>query len=141
MKKKIAAVGTTAAALLLVGTVSSPAGAAASAVARGCKTGGAIGGATITDWNGPQSEIKIRLQVSDTRADGHHVRVRFISKTSAGATKYWTWRKNYDGNGSVSIWNTTAEDSAGIAAVGAQAGVFEGDDQIDLCTAWTPLAG
>ncbi|GAA2316297.1 hypothetical protein GCM10010431_41200 [Streptomyces kunmingensis] len=38
------------------------------------------------------------------------------------------------GNGGEQSWDTTATDTAGIAAMGIQAALFEGDQLLSLCT-------
>ncbi|WP_432076602.1 hypothetical protein [Streptomyces wuyuanensis] len=74
--------------------------------------------------------------MSDTKADGHHARVRFLSKNTHGTVKYWGWRSNLDGTGTTKNWSTTASDSSGLFDIGIQVARFEGNTLLNSCTDW-----
>ncbi|WP_201051683.1 hypothetical protein [Streptomyces sp. MBT53] len=71
--------------------------------------------------------------MADTRADGHHVAIRLVTRKSDGSDHYWTWHHLYAGEGTSQTWDTTASDSAGIHTVWRQVGLFEGDSLITSC--------
>ncbi|MGI5138978.1 MULTISPECIES: hypothetical protein [unclassified Streptomyces] len=75
------------------------------------------------------------MEISDTAADGHHVRMRFVSKQTDGKVHYWAWHKNTGGTGTIT-YNTTASDSRGIFDAGVQVARFEGDTLLNSCTDW-----
>ncbi|MBZ9640466.1 hypothetical protein [Streptomyces sp. PSKA30] len=76
----------------------------------------------------------LRLRVVDTEADGHHVAVRLVTVENDGDHIAWNWRHYYGGAGGEDTWDTYASSSNGIAAVRVQAGVFEGNDLLKICS-------
>src|SRR5215813_12522084 len=109
MRKSLTAAGIVGASLLLAIGISSSA-YAADPVYRGCTTTGASGLLRISNWDNPGSTVGIHMEISDTAADGHHVRMRFVSKQTDGKVHYWEWHKNTGGTGTIT-YNTTASDS------------------------------
>ncbi|MFE3741268.1 hypothetical protein [Streptomyces sp. NPDC059134] len=92
---------------------------------------------TVRPSSDPYAEVKVTLSVTDTSADGHHVRVRFVHKTSGGGvTVPWTWRSNTSGANTTKEWDTTARSTDGIYEVGVQVARFEGDTLLNSCTDW-----
>lgn len=124
-------------AALLTAVAANPAQAASSVAPTyvGCSTTGSSGGITINNWYGPDATVKLAINVYDTASDGHHARVRLVSKNTFGTTRYWPWRMNYDGP-SGKTWNTTASDSSGLFDLGVQVATFEGDTLLHSCTDW-----
>ncbi|MEV7425398.1 hypothetical protein [Streptomyces sp. NPDC091212] len=122
---------------LMVGTAGTSS-AAAAAVTRtaSCSTTGASGSSTTVSGSDPYGEVKVTLRVKDTLADGHHVRVRFLSKTSGGVKVTWQWRSNTDGNGTTKVWETTAQTTYGIYEKGVEVARFEGSTLLNSCTDW-----
>jgi hypothetical protein len=101
-----------------------------------CSTTGANGTIRVDNFNGATSRINLSITVYDSLADGHHVRIRLVTKNSVGTVKNWSWRGNYDGEGTFKTWDTYAEDSSGIFDVGVQVARFEGDSLLNYCTDW-----
>ncbi|MFD7441539.1 hypothetical protein [Streptomyces sp. NPDC059909] len=124
------------AALALTVVSSGSAQAAVPTVFRGCSTTGASGGYDANNYYGPDATISLNINLSDTSADGHHVRVRFLSRNVHGTVKYWTWRSNLDGAGTTKNWSTTASDSYGLFDIGVQVARFEGNTLLNSCTDW-----
>ncbi|MFI6245035.1 hypothetical protein [Streptomyces sp. NPDC051016] len=86
----------------------------------------------------PYQEFKIALSVTDTSADGHHVRIRFLSKAvGSSATTTWAWHSLTAGSGETLTLSTTAQTSNGIAETGVEVARFEGDTKLNSCTDWT----
>lgn len=75
----------------------------------------------------------VHLYVKDTRADGHHVRIRLMTRRNDGTTHFWPWRALYSGAGTSDSWSTTATDSGGIRLIQHQVAVYEGDTQLGSC--------
>lgn len=75
----------------------------------------------------------VRLAVRDTRADGHHVRVRLVTRRSDGSDHAWPWHAVYSGAGTSDSWSTTATDSGGIRLIWHEVAVFEGDTRLGFC--------
>jgi hypothetical protein len=112
----------------------------ASAAALGtasCSTTGASGSVGV-DWGiDPYDEVKLAMSVRDTLADGHHVRIRFLSKpVGSSQTFYWAWHSLTAGSGETLTFSTTAQSSYGIDEAGVQVARFEGDALLNSCTAW-----
>lgn len=105
-----------------------------------CSTTGARGSVGVTYPTGeiaPYLEHKLAMSVSDTSADGHHVRIRFISKPVGNTgTTYWKWHSLTSGSGTSLTFSTTAQSSYGIAQAGVQVARFEGNTLLNSCTAW-----
>ncbi|GGQ62799.1 hypothetical protein GCM10010496_27760 [Streptomyces asoensis] len=91
---------------------------------------------SISNYNGASDFIGGSLGAWDTSADGHHVRVRLITKDSTGTIKYWAWHANYNGAGSTQSWDFTATDRGGFFDMGVQVGRFEGDTILNACANW-----
>ncbi|MFE1952220.1 hypothetical protein ACFW9D_17370 [Streptomyces sp. NPDC059524] len=119
-------------ACLTVPLVASP--AAASSMATGNCSYSAVYGAYTGFYTGQNTVNPLRLRVLDTKADGHGVAIRLVTRTNSGADKAWSWHHYKGGNGGEQSWDTSATDSAGISSMGIQAAVFEGDDLLSLCT-------
>ncbi|CAM5662458.1 hypothetical protein SHIRM173S_03690 [Streptomyces hirsutus] len=83
-------------------------------------------------------EFKIALSVTDTSADGHHVRVRLLTKAvGTDAVTTWKWRSLTSGSGNTLTESTTAQSSWGIWATGVEVARFEGDTKLNSCTDWS----
>ncbi|GGV48429.1 hypothetical protein [Streptomyces griseoflavus] len=134
MNKKVSAVITTAATLAVTAISMSPAHAASY---RWCSTTGANGGVTITNWTDPGATVGLSIGLNDTKADGHHVRVRILSEQSNGKVVYWPWRKHMSGADTGQTWNTSASDDRGLFEIGVQIARFEGDKMLNSCTDWS----
>lgn len=91
---------------------------------------------TVYDFSGATDHVRLFIGVTDTRADGHHARVRFLSKDVNGKTKRWPWRANTKGDGKSREWRTTAKNDRGIFAVGVQVARFEGGTILNSCVDW-----
>ena len=101
-----------------------------------CKTAGAAGGLTVYNFSGATDRIKLFIGVSDTRADGHHVRVRLLTKNVNGTTKRWRWRSVTQGADESRDWRTTAKDDRGIFAAGLQVARYEHGTILNSCVDW-----
>lgn len=116
---------------------------AATRTSASCSTTGASGsmGATWPDGSDPQwpyKEFKIALSVTDTSADGHHVRVRFLSRdVGSSATRTWPWHSLTAGSGETLTLDTSAKSPYGIVATGVEVARFEGDSKLNSCTDWS----
>ncbi|QFQ98328.1 hypothetical protein F9278_21445 [Streptomyces phaeolivaceus] len=133
MRKSITAAGSIGAALLL--TVSM-AGSAYADSYRGCTTTGASGQVRISNWTDPTAKISIHGELTDTKSDDHHARMRLLTQRADGSIHYWPWRKNTGGVGT-STFDTTAEDSdRGIFEAGVEVARFEKDEKLNSCTDW-----
>ncbi|MEW2614854.1 hypothetical protein AB0937_32690 [Streptomyces sp. NPDC047880] len=133
--KRIAQIFGVAAAALLVGTLTtSPAQAA---VSPGCKTTGADGFIFIPTFDGAVSSLELEWHITDTLADDHHARIRFLSKQHNGKTHYWPWHKATGGKGDHEYASTTARDDYGIFEVGAEVARFEGNRKLNSCIEWS----
>ncbi len=80
--------------------------------------------------------MPVTLTVTDTKADGHHVRVRYLSKTDPGTTVKWSWHALYDGQGTTLKYPTTARHEYGIVNMGVEVARFEGSKLLNSCTDW-----
>ncbi|MFE1951635.1 hypothetical protein ACFW9D_14320 [Streptomyces sp. NPDC059524] len=78
----------------------------------------------------------VSLSLADTRADGHHVRIRFISLSAAGPHTYYPWHAFYNGSGAAMGWLTSARSAATTAGFAVQAAVYEKNRQIRYCTGY-----
>ncbi|SDZ19690.1 hypothetical protein SAMN05421504_110223 [Amycolatopsis xylanica] len=121
-----------AVAAVLIPFTASPASAAA--VGSKCTTsdGGALGA-----WDGtfssPWSISGLHLSVYDEKADGHHPGVRLITYDTGGVRNPWPWHEVYGGKGDGDIWNTSANDDAGIFMARVEVGNFEGSELLKSC--------
>ncbi|MGY4907669.1 hypothetical protein [Streptomyces sp. 900116325] len=107
-----------------------------------CATTGAGGSVTVDGYYANITEsFGFRLAVTDTKEDGHHVRVRFVGKGPGGTPANWPWHYNYDGYASQPVWNTTAQYSNGLADFGVQVARYEGDTYLNSCTRWAVSEG
>jgi hypothetical protein len=106
-----------------------------------CSTTGARGSMGADYPSGEHweyDEFKIALSVTDTSADGHHVRVRLLTKAiGTDAVTPWKWHPLYAGAGETLTLNTTAQTSWGIWATGVEVARFEGDTKLNSCTDWS----
>lgn len=106
-----------------------------------CSTTGARGSMGTTRPSGdlwPYQEFKVALSVTDTAGDGHHVRVRFLSKgVGSEAVSKWPWRSLTSGRGDTLTVSTTARSDYGIAETGVEVARFEGSRKLNSCTDWT----
>ncbi|MCX5429994.1 hypothetical protein OHU11_20190 [Streptomyces sp. NBC_00257] len=125
-------------AALLTATAANPAQAASSVdpVIRGCSTAGSSGSITIENWTGPGATVKLSINLYDTAADGHHSRIRLVSKDTFGNRHNWPWRMNYDGQGNGKTWKTTASHTNGLFDLGVDVATFEGDTMQNACSDW-----
>ncbi|MDT0478049.1 hypothetical protein RM863_38635 [Streptomyces sp. DSM 41014] len=129
------AAGLAAVSGVLVLATANPSSAATNRTAS-CSTTGAKGYST-TAWTGdPYQEQSVTLGVTDTSADGHHVRVRYLTQQQSGATRYWQWHSNTDGNGTSKTWYTSAKSDYGIWGFGVEIARFEGDTLLNSCVDW-----
>lgn len=134
MGRKLAALGTSVGALLLVaGAGAAPAQADGYPYYTDCELVDVFGNGWFKNWSA--THVDMALKVTDEAADGHHVAIRFVSYNSTtGDYKYWSWHHLYDGNGSQQIWETYANDSTGhLNKIGIQAAVMEGSEVISNC--------
>ncbi|WP_159038105.1 hypothetical protein [Streptomyces sp. WM6386] len=86
------------------------------------------------DYNSTTSAYSIHMEVQDTKADGHHVRVRVQSLDALHDVSSYAWRYNYNGYGATLGWNTSLTDSNGIAGLRIQVCTFEGDTPLSCDT-------
>ncbi|MER6468622.1 hypothetical protein [Streptomyces collinus] len=93
---------------------------------------GAVGGGNENTKNST-TLTEVNLYVKDTRADGHHVGIRLVTRRNNGTDHYWPWHKLYAGAGTTDSWYTTATDSGGIKLVWREVAVFEGDSNLGWC--------
>jgi hypothetical protein len=119
-------------ACLAIPLMASPA-AADSLVSGNCTATGAYG--AYTGFFVSSTKVDpLRLRVLDTEADGHHPAIRLVTVENDGDHIAWSWHHYYGGSGGEDSWDTYASSSNGIAAVRIQAGVFEGNDLLRLCS-------
>lgn len=119
--------------LFLVGQAGSPAHAAVATA--GCTATGVSGTVHVDGYTaGSHNYPSVYLSLADTAADGHHVKIRFISLSAAGPHTYYPWRSLYDGAGTSQGWSTSAYSAATTAGFAVQAAVYEKDSQIRYCT-------
>ncbi len=106
-----------------------------------CSTTGARGSMGTTRPSGdhwPYAEFKVALSVTDTAADDHHVRVRFLHKPVGSQQVFtWPWRSLTSGHGDTLTLSTTAQAEGGIAETGVEVARFEGSRKLNSCTDWT----
>lgn len=107
----------------------------------GCTTTGASGNVTITNWTDPSQKVGLALELKDTAADAHHVRIRIVSQQHDGKRVNWPWRKNLSGSGTTANWTTTADDARGLHELGVQVARFEGETLLNSCTDWAEPRG
>jgi uncharacterized protein YfaS (alpha-2-macroglobulin family) len=82
-------------------------------------------------------EVDVTLSVTDTSADGHHVRVRYLTKSNvSSAPVKWKWHSLTSGKGTTLNYPTTAQDSNGIIDMGVEIARFEGNSMLNSCTDW-----
>lgn len=105
---------------------------------KGCGTTGAYGDMSWTNYWGPGSTINLKFSVTDTQSDGYGAAVRFLSKDTWGKVHYWTWRKNTQGYGKTSYWETTASHENGLFYIGIQVARINSSTGavISSCTKW-----
>lgn len=129
-------VGIVLSATALAAVAASTAPAAASSGTASCSTTGASG-SSYTSNSSTYGKADVVLRVKDTLADGHHVRVRYLTLTASFSVKKWSWHSETGGNGSSLVYNTTAQDSVnGIADYGVEIARFEGSTLLNSCTDW-----
>ncbi|CAL9470252.1 hypothetical protein [Streptomyces sp. enrichment culture] len=80
------------------------------------------------------SAYDIQLAVQDTKADGHHVRIRAQSMDPLRNVTSYAWRYNYEGYGATLNWTTSLDDSDGIWAMRIQVCTYEGDTPMSCDT-------
>ncbi|MDT9695525.1 hypothetical protein [Streptomyces sp. P17] len=135
-RTRIAATGAAA----VVATVAF-AGQASAAETASCSTTGARGSMRTTYPSGdqwPYGEFKIALSVTDTSADGYHVRVRLLTKwVGSQQVATWKWHALHAGSGETLTRSTTAQSSYGIEKTGVEVARFEGDTKLNSCTDWS----
>ncbi|SMQ17191.1 hypothetical protein SAMN06272771_3576 [Streptomyces sp. Ag82_O1-12] len=131
--------GVGAAAFLLAVAIPGSAQAAADPVYAGCNTTGASGLLRDTQLTeSPGGTHAVHFEISDTAADRHHARVRYLTKMGNGKTKSWKWNPNYEGVGTIVV-NTSAKDQDnGIFRVGIEVARAEGSSILNSCIAWEP---
>lgn len=131
----------TACAATAVLTVAFTGQASAADATASCSTTGASGGMSADYPSGeiwPYLEFGISLSVTDTLADGHHVRVRLITKeVGNSAVVTWKWHSLTSGKGETLTLSTTARDEYGIEATGVEVARFEGDEKLNYCRDWS----
>ncbi|GGR74427.1 hypothetical protein GCM10010269_11850 [Streptomyces humidus] len=127
--------GVAVTAMLAATLTTSP--AQADAFSPGCTTTGADGFIYIPSFNGPVTALKLEWHITDTLADGHHARIRFLSKQHDGTIHYWPWHKAVGGKGDHEYAATTATDSYGIFDIGAEVARYEGDTKLNSCVDWS----
>ncbi|WP_406368213.1 hypothetical protein [Streptomyces sp. NBC_01546] len=102
-----------------------------------CSTTGAEGEVNWSHWASDYSSIDLGLHVIDTAADGHHVKVRFVSENLGHVRTYWPWRSFYDGSGAGQAWYTSAQNGRnGIYILGMQVARYEGNTMLNSRTCW-----
>ncbi|MBA0050912.1 hypothetical protein E0L36_08390 [Streptomyces sp. AJS327] len=130
-------VGGFALSLALVLSFGSSPAAAVSPVAAGCTTEGASGYLQIDNWTNPGAKIKVHMEITDSRKDGHHVQMRLVTKRHGDVTHYWPWRMNAGGHGETVVVRTTAKDDRGIFEAGMQIARFDKKNkQLNSCSDW-----
>lgn len=119
-------------ACLAVPAAATPA-AADSMVTGSCGVTGAYG--AYTGFFVSKTRVDpLRLRALDNAADGHHAAVRLSTIRNNGDFQAWSWHHNYGGDGADQVWDTSASDTNGIAAVRIDVGLFEGNDLLKICT-------
>ena len=115
--------------------------ASATTYTASCSTTGARGSMGASYPSGDQwmyDEFDIALSVTDTSADGHHVRVRLLTKAvGSDATVTWKWHSLTSGSGNTLTFSTTAQTEYGIWDTGVEVARFEGDTKLNSCTDWS----
>lgn len=127
-----------AATALTIGSASiSSATAAANTATASCSTTGAKGSSKTTFTPGEiHATMPVTLTVTDTSADGHHVRVRYLSRSDPGTITRWSWHALHNGNGTTLVYPTTARHEYGIVNMGVEVARFEGSTLLNSCTDW-----
>ncbi|GAB2458594.1 hypothetical protein [Streptomyces incanus] len=120
----------TAAVALTIGAASTSSAATARA---SCSTTGASGAMSI-NFGSPFDKMPVSLSVTDTSADGHHVRVRLVTQKSDYNKVYWRWHSLTAGSGKSLSIDTSAQDNQGIYNAAVQVARFEGDTMLNSCT-------
>ncbi|GAB2949617.1 hypothetical protein GCM10023080_005260 [Streptomyces pseudoechinosporeus] len=131
--KRLSVTGIAAVAIFATTTVTNASAASGGAA---CSVTGASGSATFTNWSA--NYVDISGWVKDTKADGHHVGIRFRSIDHAtGWVTDWPWRTERDGSGSTTNFTTYARPSGDdLDSIGVQVAVREGNTIVRSCTAW-----
>ncbi len=93
---------------------------------------GAVGGGNENITSSTHLD-DVQLYVKDTRADGHHVAIRLVTRRFNGTDHYWSWHHLYAGAGTSDSWLTSATDSGGIKLVWREIAVMEGDSIVGNC--------
>ncbi|OKJ49755.1 hypothetical protein AMK29_33865 [Streptomyces sp. CB02261] len=102
-----------------------------------CKTTGAHGEMTYSNYHGPDANVKIHFALDDVQADGYGVRLRLVSTDVWGKTHYWPWRTNTQGYGTRSTWDTTASHPNGLFNIGVQvARANSAGTIVNSCIGW-----
>jgi hypothetical protein len=135
--KKHVAIAMSILSSVALGTLATASPASAATLLARCNTTGASGGSTVPNFGGATDKISVTMSVDDTLADGHHAKIRLLTKNVNGTIKYWQWHRNDDGAGTSKTWNTTATESTGIFSVGVQVARGVGDTVTNSCTAWS----
>ncbi|MFB7460125.1 hypothetical protein [Streptomyces sp. NPDC056188] len=138
MKKRFVMTAGILGSVLLVSLATATPASAQTLLAR-CDTTGASGSLTVPNFYGPTESIALSMTSYDTLADGHHSRIRLLTKNHQGTIKYWQWHVNNDGANSSKTWNTTATESSGIFSVGIQVARGVGDTVSNSCTQWSTV--
>ncbi|MEE1802980.1 hypothetical protein PUR57_30670 [Streptomyces sp. JV176] len=103
-----------------------------------CKATGVYGELDYSNWKSSAagSSIDLGLYAYDTLADGHHVKIRFVSEALSGNKTYWPWRSWYGGKDTGRAWYTYASNGAnGLYAISLEVARFEGSTKLNsnLC--------
>ncbi|MFF8710215.1 hypothetical protein ACF07T_02055 [Streptomyces sp. NPDC015184] len=115
-----------AASVAFLSATTTTSASAATGVVLAAETTGAFGDAYVTFASRTYAS-NIEFRSVDTLADGHHARLRLITKRSNGDVANWPWRINYGGKGAQPEWTTSLTDNQGIAQVRLQVCRGEGD--------------
>ncbi|MFE9439732.1 hypothetical protein ACFYO2_12075 [Streptomyces sp. NPDC006602] len=132
--KRLSVTSVAAVAIFAATTVTNASAASGGA---SCSTTGATGSLTFTNWS--DNYVDISGWVKDTAADGHHVAIQLISMDGSGTVMPWTWRHEYDGNGSTLSFTTHASTTGNwLRYVGVHVAVWEGDKIVSgrTCSDW-----
>lgn len=92
---------------------------------------------TLITSDGPLSKYALHLEITDTLADDHHARARYLTKRGNGTTRYWAWHSNTGGVGTIGLDTTARDGEDGIFGSGIQVARFEKDTLLNSCTDWT----
>ncbi|MGA6160409.1 hypothetical protein ACPEIC_44635 [Stenotrophomonas sp. NPDC087984] len=136
-KRTVGALAVTASVLATTFLAATPASAAT--LIGECSTTGASGGIAVYNFHGSTSHIKVYFRIKDNLADGHHVRIRLITKRADDSTVYWRWHSEYGGKGGDWEFQAPATDNRGIFDVGLQVARAEGSRILNFCSKWTHI--